>query len=183
MKRWAPEAIYNHELGQYVILFSSPNDGGSFYSLTEDFEKVSYPAPLLEPGYPTIDLTLTRTSNGWVGLLKDEREPMEAYSRILRANGLCIGDLTVEAKPVFPRQQMEGPMMMTSLEKEGWYIFTDDYTRSSYKGFYTKDITSGTLEELDDTDLMIPLEQPSHGYALPVTWKELERIWEVYPEP
>ena len=34
----------------------------------------------------------------------------------------------------------------------------------------------------EDNDVLIPLEKPSHSYALPVTWKELERILAVYPD-
>ena len=177
---WAPEAFYDPDRSCYVIVWSSPADGGIFYSLSTDLTDVTYPSRLNDPGYPVIDISFTHTAHGWTALLKDEREPMETYSEILRGTGVHWNAVTEFSDPVYDRHQTEGPMIMKALEKPGWYVIVDDYTRSAYKMLYTEDIENGTFEELDDLDLMIPLEKPSHAYALRVTWKELERLLNHY---
>ena len=179
---WAPEAFYDPILNTYVIIWSSPNDGGVYYSTSDDLKNCSYPKRLCDPGFPIIDLTLTHTASGRTAILKDEREPMESYSQLLRANGPAWNMLKVDPSPLYDRHQLEGPMIIKSQEKPGWFICADDYTRSDYIVFYTEDIASGTLREYSGDDLLIPIEQPSHGYSLPVTWRELERIFAVYPD-
>ena len=180
---WAPEAFYDPLLERYVIIWSSPEDGGVFCSYSQDLTNNTFPVTMADPGYPVIDMTMVHTLHGWTAILKDEREPMEDYSMILRGTGPSWDRIETFSEPVYQRHQVEGPMIMKSLEKDGWYVFVDDYTRSAYKALYTDDLESGIFEELDDLSLMIPLEKPSHAYALKVTWKEIERITAAYPEP
>ena len=182
LQAWAPEAFYDPSLSTYIIIWSSPRDGGVYYSASDDLTTNTYPALLCDPGFKTIDLTLTHTPSGRAAVLKDEREPMEEYSQLYRAVGPAWYNLTVESSPLYDRHQLEGPMILKSNEKPGWYIYADDYTRSEYRVYYTDDIYSGSLREAEDNDVLIPLEKPSHSYALPVTWKELERILAVYPD-
>ena len=182
LQAWAPEAFYDPSLSTYIIIWSSPKDGGVYYSASDDLTTNTYPALLCDPGFKTIDLTLTHTPSGRAAVLKDEREPMEEYSQLYRAVGPAWYNLTVESSPLYDRHQLEGPMILKSNEKPGWYIYADDYTRSEYRVYYTDDIYSGSLREAEDNDVLIPLEKPSHSYALPVTWKELERILAVYPD-
>ena len=182
LQAWAPEAFFDPSLNTYIIIWSSPKDGGVYYSASDDLITNTYPALLCDPGFKTIDLTLTHTPSGRAAVLKDEREPMEEYSQLYRAVGPAWYSLTVESAPLYERHQLEGPMILKSNEKPGWYIYADDYTRSEYRVYYTDDIYSGSLREAEDDDVLIPLEKPSHSYALPVTWKELERILAVYPD-
>lgn len=173
---WAPEAFYDPFLKTYVIFWSSPEDGGIFYSTSDDLITASYPKKMNDPGYPVIDITMVHTTHGWTAILKDEREPMEDYSQVIRGNGLTWASIDTFSEPIYQRHQVEGPMILKSMESEAWYVVVDDYTRSAYKMLKTADIESGTFQELEDTELMIPLEQPSHANAIRVTWKELERL-------
>ena len=182
LQAWAPEAFYDPSLHTYVIIWSSPKDGGVYYSTSDDLITNTFPHLLCDPGFQTIDLTLAHTPYGRAAVLKDEREPMEEHSQLYRAVGPAWYNLTVESSPLYERHQLEGPMILKSNEKPGWYIYADDYTRSEYRVYYTDDIYSGPLREAEDKDVLIPLEKPSHSYALPVTWKELERILTVYPD-
>ena len=177
---WAPEAFFDPYLSCYVILWSSPSDGGIFCSTSRDLVTASYPVKLLDPGYPVIDITVVHSENGWTAILKDEREPMEDYSQVLRGTGAAWYTIDQFSEPIWKRHQVEGPMILKSLENEYWYVVLDDYTRSAYKVLKTTDIESGTFTEVNDADLMIPLEKPSHGHAIRVTWKELERLTQAY---
>ena len=182
---WAPEAFYDNLLDTYVILWSSPEDGGVFATASQDLHECSFPLRFFDPGFPIIDITLAHTSNGRTAIFKDEREPMETYSVLLRAGGPCWYELEAESDPVFPRHQLEGPMLIKSPEKPGWFLYADDYTRSSYLPLYADSLETGSFRELEEKDgeLLLPIEQPAHGYAVPVTWSELERIFAVYPDP
>lgn len=173
---WAPETFYDPDLHCYVILWSAPSDGGIFYTLSSDLTDCTFPQRLNDPGYPVIDITMTRTSSGWTAIMKDEREPMEEYSQIVRGTGLSWYDLTAFESSLYDRHQVEGPAIMKSLEKDGWYVILDDYTRSAYKLLYTDNIESGSFQELEDSSLMIPLEKPSHCSPLRVTWNELDAL-------
>ncbi len=182
LQAWAPEAFYDPYLETYIIIWSSPKDGGVFYSASKDLISTTYPEMLIDPGFETIDLTVTHTPSGRAAILKDERSPMEEYSQLYRAKGPAWYALTAEETPLYERHQLEGPMILKSNEKDGWYIYADDYTRSEYRVYYTDDIYSGTLQEAEDEDVLIPIEKPSHCHSIPVTWKELERIFAVYPD-
>ena len=180
LQAWAPEAFYDISLDTYVIVWSSVNDGGVFYSTSDDLITVSWPERLMDPGYTIIDASLIRTEHGFTALIKDEREPMEEHSQIFRGTGMRWDKIDTFSDPVYDRHQVEGPMVQKALEKPGWYVFADDYTRGQYKVLYTEDLENGTMKELKDTDLMIPLEKPAHGYSLGVTWKELERLLDAF---
>ena len=173
---WAPEAFYDPVLKTYVILWSSPEDGGIFVSTSDDLITASYPEKLSDPGFPVIDITMVHSPNGWTAILKDEREPMEDYSQVLRGTGLTWASIDTFSRPIYTRHQVEGPMILKSMESDDWYVVVDDYTRSAYKMLKTDDIESGSFQELDDLDLMIPMEQPSHANAIRVTWNELDRL-------
>ena len=179
---WAPEAFYDPVLQTYIIIWSSPEDGGIYYSASDDLIHSTYPHLLCDPGFAAIDLTMVHTPSGRAAVLKDERLPMEEYSQLYRAVGPAWYCLTAEDHPLYERHQLEGPMILKSPEKPGWYIYADDYTRSEYRVFYTDDIYAGALSEAENDDVLIPLEMPSHSCAVPVTWKELERIFAVYPD-
>ena len=76
--------------------------------------------------------------------------------------------------------QSEGPMIMKDLEGPGWYLYYDDYTRFQFKALYLSGLEDPSIREIEDSELLIPLDAPAHSYALPVTWKEMERIQNAY---
>ena len=180
---WAPEGFYDWMRDAYVLIWSSKEDGGMYFSTSSDLTAVSYPSVLMSPGYPVIDGTLVRDGSEWVMIYKDESEPMEDHSQLFRAvSSDGWENLGTFDGPIYDRHQVEGPMIMKALNGEGWYVVCDDYTRGAYKVLFTEDIAHGTFEEVDDADLMIPLEAPAHGSAIAITWNELQRLLEVYPD-
>ena len=180
---WAPEGFYDWTRDAYVLLWSSKEDGGMYWSTSRDLSSVSYPSVLMSPGYPVIDGNMVRDGSEWVMIYKDESEPMEDHSQLFRAVSTDGWEnLRSFEGPIYDRHQVEGPMIMKALNGEGWYAVCDDYTRGAYKVLFTDDIAHGTFKEVNDADLMIPLEAPAHGSAIAVTWKELQRLLEVYPD-
>ncbi len=176
---WAPEGFYNRIDDQYIVTFSSVADHGMFYVTTHDMNTCSYPKRLLDTGFDVIDGTLVKTGLNWTVYLKDERQPMEEYSRLFRGHGDSWNHFT-EFEEHFGNYQSEGPSAMKKLDGEGWYLIYDDYTRKQMQILYTDDIEHGEFRLIPFWDSMIPAVEPAHGSALAVTWKELERLMNAY---
>ena len=177
---WAPEGFYDRTLDQYVIYWSSVKDKGMFRNLTADFRSVDAPVSLLDCGFPVIDGTIVKQGAECLIVLKDERQPMEQYSRLfIGRSEYGWQDFTEFGSPLSGHQS-EGPMVMKDLYVSGYYLVYDDYTRFQFKSLYTQDLWNGPYEETKTADTMIPLEDPAHCSAVPVTWKELERLIEAY---
>lgn len=175
---WAPEAFYDRTIDRYVIYWSSVKDGGMYFNTSSDLSSFSPCEKLLDAGYPVIDGTFVKNGHDWTILLKDEREPMEEYSKLFEGTGSSWNSITQFSSPVYDRHQVEGPFLMKALDKTGWYLYCDDYTRGAYKALYTEDLKY--FAEISDARVMLPVEDPAHGYAIPVTWRELSRLIEVY---
>ena len=179
---WSPEAFYDRTIDQYVIYWSSVEDKGMYYNLSSDLNTFTLPRKLLDTGYPIIDGTITKVGNEYSIIFKDEREPMEEYSQLQKGISKEHWYAFQDFSEPFTGHQSEGPMVMKALDFDGYYIFYDDYTRFQFKAYETNDLLHGELKEVPSTDLLIPLEDPAHSYALPITWKELERLLQKYGE-
>lgn len=180
---WAPEAFYDRLLDQYVIYWSSVKDKGMFYNLTTNFNSFSYPQVLIDTGFPVIDGTIVKDGSTYTMILKDEREPMENHSQLFAATSKYNWHSYDTYSKMITGHQSEGPMVFKNLENPGWFIYYDDYTRFKFNCLYSKDLEAYDFEHVDllDKDYLIPLEKPAHSYAIPVTWLELERIMNEYP--
>ena len=179
---WSPEAFYDRIIDQYVIYWSSVKDGGMFYNLSTDLNTFTHPRKLLDTGYPIIDGTITKVKNEYSIIFKDEREPMEEYSQLQRGSSKEHWYLFTDFSEPFTGHQSEGPMVMKAFDFDGYYIFYDDYTRSQFQAYETDDLFNGKLKPIEQKDMMIPLDSPAHSYALPITWKELERLLQAFGE-
>ena len=177
---WAPEIFWDHTIGRYVILWSSVKDGSMFFNTSSDLNAFSYPQKLILTDHPVIDGTIVKDGHQWLICAKDEREPMEEHSQLFFGfSDTSWNDWQTTTGPVTGHQS-EGPMIMKDLEGPGWYLYYDDYTRFQFKALYLSDLTDPDIREIEDSELLIPLDAPAHSFALPVTWKEMERIQNAY---
>lgn len=175
---WAPEAFYDRYRDTTVIVWSSPKDDGMFVSFSNDLLDISYPRQLVDVGYPIIDGTIVKDGYKYTMYYKDERMPMEEYSRIYRMSGNDYLNFTDQSDVAVSGFQCEGPFVMKS--DYHVFIFYDDYTRKQYLASITYDVFSDYYETIDMNKLVIPIDKPSHGSSIAVTWKELERFIERY---
>lgn len=177
---WAPEIFWDHTIGRYVILWSSVKDGSMFFNTSSDLNAFSYPQKLELTDHPVIDGTVVKDGHQWLICAKDEREPMEEHSQLFFGfSDTSWNDWQTVSGPVTGHQS-EGPMIMKDLEGPGWYLYYDDYTRFQFKALYLSGLEDPSIREIEDSELLIPLDAPAHSYALPVTWKEMERIQNAY---
>ncbi len=177
---WAPEAFYDRLSNSYVMYWSSVDDQGMFFNYTTDFNNFSYPQPLINTNFPVIDGTIVKQENKYTMVLKDERQPMEDHSQLFVATSINSFHDYQTFSNMITGHQSEGPMVLKNLEKEGYFLYYDDYTRSQFKCLYTNDFEQFKHIDLLDIEYLIPLTRPAHSNAIPVTWKELERLFAHY---
>ena len=177
---WAPEVFYDHVSDRYVILWSSVEDGRMFFNTSSDLNHFSAPAVLKIGDDPVIDGTIVRSGHSWMICVKDEREPMEEYSQLFLGFSDDSWDAYERTSDFITGHQSEGPMFMKDLEHDGWYLFYDDYTRYQFRALHLSDTENPVITEVQDSDLLIPLDAPAHSCALPVTWKEMQRLEQAY---
>lgn len=177
---WAPEAFYDRRIDQYVIYWSSVEDGGMFYNYSADLNDFTYPQRLLDTGYQVIDGTIVKEGFTYTIILKDERQPMEEYSQLF----LGYSDTDYLGFNRFSEErisghQSEGPFYM---KRDADYIlYYDDYTRMQFQAMTTNNLRSGEFEQVTMlTDIIAPMEQPRHASVIPVTWEELVRLKTAY---
>ena len=172
---WAPEGFYDRRKDKYVIYWSSPNDGKMFYNYTSDFEDVGYPNVLVDVGFPVIDGTIHKVDAEYSIVLKDERKPMETYSQLFVGySDTDYTKLTNFDFNFFSNHQAEGPFIIQSGYE--YLLYYDDYTRHQFKAYKTLDVKANKFTEVDDKEIISSIKSLKHGSAIPLTWKEFERI-------
>ncbi len=188
---WAPEAVYDANLGQYVVFWASklystsdPNHTGSsfhrmMYATTSDFRTFSAAQVWVDKGFSTIDSTLIRHNATYYRLTKDERSSsqstcgnfiLEEKSTTLLNRGYsfvaeCIGRGTIS--------RGEGPLVFKSNTEERWYLFIDEFGGRGYIPFTTTNLDSGQWTAVSGYTLP---GRPRHGTVLPVTQAEYDRL-------
>lgn len=165
---WAPKIFYDDEAKQWQIIWSTWLDDGSFprpelphtskqhriwYVTTKDFEKVSEPKVLLDPGYSCIDAYLIEHDDEYLLFFKDERyndssvfTPAHQNIRMARSKSRYgpFGDISEPITGQGPgKWHNEGACAV----KQGgeYYVFYDHHNRDEYFGAVkSKDLKNWT---------------------------------------
>lgn len=177
---WAPEAFYDRRIDQYVIYWSSVEDGGMFYNYSLDLNEFTYPKQLLDAGFVVIDGTIVKEGYDYTIILKDERQPMEQYSQLfLGYSDTDYLGFNRFSDETISGHQSEGPFYMK--RDHDYILYYDDYTRKQFQAMTTADLRSEDFEQVNMlTDIVATMEQPRHASVIPVTWEELVRIKTAY---
>ncbi|PZG01797.1 RICIN domain-containing protein [Micromonospora deserti] len=188
---WAPEAVYDAGLGQYMVFWASklystsdPNHTGSsynrmMYATTSDFRTFSAPQVWVDKGYSTIDSTVIRHNGTYYRFTKDERSATQTpcgkfilaeksttlHNRFYSFVAECIGRGTIS--------QGEGPLVFKSNLEERWYLFIDEYGGRGYIPFTTTNLDSGQWTAVSSYSMP---GRPRHGTVLPITQAEYDRL-------
>lgn len=178
---WAPEGFYDRRNDTYIIYWSSPGDGGMFYNTSSDLETVSLPQSLLDAGFAVIDGTIVKEGAHYSIILKDEREPMEEYSQLfIGYSDTDYLHFTRFSDPITGHQS-EGPFVIKRKDHgNDAVVYYDDYTRYKFIALWGYNVYEGNLVDLGADNMMLPVSEPSHASAIPVTWRELTRLTDAY---
>lgn len=154
---WAPKLFYDKPAKQWMILWSTWLDDGTFpppekphtskqhrifYVITKDFEDFSKPKLLFDPGYSCIDAYLLKDGNAYLLFYKDERYNdsdvfTPAHQNIRMARGKSpYGPFGSISEPITGRGagkwHNEGPCAV-KLRNE-YYVFYDHHNDKEYYG-------------------------------------------------
>jgi len=185
---WAPKLFYDEGRGQWMILWSTWLDDGSFpapeepatskqnrifYVTTKDFKSFSEAKLLFDPGYSCIDAYLLKDGDEYLLFFKDERgnnaeEYHAGWQNIRFARGRSVygpfggvsGTITGKGKG---KWHNEGP----SVIKAGgeYYVFYDHHSGRAYYGA----VKSSNLSKWEDVSeqMRFPADA-KHGHIIRV---------------
>lgn len=186
MHAWAPEVIYDPDRKQYAIFWSGNTDRNRIYvNYTEDFQEVSEPEVLFDPGYNVIDASIIRHDAAYYMYFKDERDPDEPpfegkRMKVAKSTSLQPGsfDDNVYGEPVGD-PMIEGSMIIKDKQEEKWYLYGDNYypVNGKFYAWETTDLKKADWKPLDRRDYDQPLNA-KHASALKVTEEEIEQLIE-----
>ena len=175
---WAPETIYDPELKQFIIFWSSTitgrfpetqtaGDKGRNHRIyatkTKDF-KTFTPAELFyDGGFNVIDATIVRAGQQYVMFLKDETVQPVARKNIRYATSRhAAGPYSTASAPITGKYWAEGP---SALQVGGrWLVYFDKYRDHRYGA-----VASVNLKDWEDLSEQVSFPAGTrHGTALRV---------------
>lgn len=185
---WAPETIYDHRVGKYMVFYSLLTDDGRckydkiYYSyVNEDFTDFEgEPTFLFDSGSATIDGDIVYAdADGLYHLFYKS----EAHGGIFQATAkqltaepgqkegtqwtMIPNHVEVENIPV------EGVGVCRSLDGQSWIVMYDCYTKHHYQFCSSADLN--TFNFVADTKTSGAFT-PRHGTIMPITREERDRL-------
>ena len=188
---WAPETIFDHKAGKYMVYFSIlTNDG------TVTYDKVYYayanadftdlegePVYLYDRGSATIDMDIVYNEADGLfhGFYKNEG-----------SGGICkvtAESLTADGTPGSQWSSASGTLQQTTEAVEGagvfrlinddrWILMYDCYNNGHYQFCSSPDLTRFTFVKNTATSGSFT---PRHGTVLPITEEEYKALLEAFP--
>ena len=182
---WAPETIYDHIAGRYMVFYSlRTSDPASFdriyYSyVNDDFtDLLGQPTFLFDSGNATIDGDIVfnpadslyhlfyKTENGR-GIFQATATQLTARER--HGDQWTIIDGHVDQT----NEAVEGVGVCRSIDGESWIVMYDCYMNGHYQFCKSPDLK--TFEVVQNTKTEGNFT-PRHGTIIPITQKELDRL-------
>lgn len=175
---WSPEIIYDAAGGQFVVMWASTVTGrfpqslgqghGSYnhrlYALTtRDFETISEPQLVYDPGFQVIDGSIFRAGDRYAMVVKNETlKPTAAKWLFLSYADSPTGPWSQPGPRITGDYWCEGPAPLRV--GEAWVIYFDRYREGRYGA-----VRSTDLEHWEDISDRVRFPQGArHGTALRV---------------
>ncbi|MDQ8205673.1 family 43 glycosylhydrolase [Pelagicoccus sp. SDUM812003] len=137
---WAPEIYYDKKKKSFVIVWSTSvtdkrtgeTNFRAYYSLTKNFETLSKPKILFDPGFDNIDTTILKQDDAFYAIFKEtDDQGAKDYGSIYAAKAKKItGPYEVLDHVILKKEQAEGPTVVDT--EDGVYVYFDYYTDHRY---------------------------------------------------
>ena len=185
---WAPETIYDHKTGKYMIFFSMLTDDGKckfdkiFYSYANaDFTDLeSDPVYMFDNGSATIDGDIVYNDADQLYHLFYKSEAhggiLQATAKQLTAEpGQPLGSqwTKIDGHVEVCKKAVEGVGVCKSLDGNSWVVMYDCYGAGHYQ--FCKSADLKTFEWVADTKTSGAFT-PRHGTIMPITQEEKDRL-------
>lgn len=185
---WAPEAVYDEDVGDYLVFWASRNASDHFAKFriwaarTKDFKTFGKPFVYVDKPYHVIDTNIIRNGGRYYRFSKDEK-----HSTIVMENAERLRGPWREM-PQFSLAKLhgyEGPQCFllepaTARQPSTWCLLLDHYRKGEgYKPFLSPNLSGGQFTPAPDFKFPFRLR---HGSVLPITATEYTRLKAAYGE-
>ena len=177
---WAPQTIYDPEVGKYMVYYAIGEKGAHYITYcsyaNEDFTELSEPEVLYDHGANTIDADIVYLNGLYHMFFKTEGQGngiMKATAKTLR------GKWTPEYRYLQQTNvAVEGSGVFKLINSDEWILMYDCYTSGHYQYCKSTDLSNFTYVcNSANTDIFTP----RHGTTIPITQEEAERLVQRWP--
>jgi len=181
-RAWAPQAIYDHERGSYMIYFAvrTPGNGNRtimYYAYSKDMKKLdTAPALLFAPtnGNEAIDSDIIYQNNKYYMYYKEETRKTINLAIADHASGpyreikqLSNNGIEVEGCNIYPVVGTNKWLMMSDAYVNGYFVLQET---TDLQNFRTLDRSTYSFNFT-----------PRHGYVIPISVAEYNALLKAYP--
>lgn len=175
-RAWAPEAIWDPEVGQYMLFWAVGYIGGHtymYYAYTEDFKTLTTePKQLIDTGGDNIDGNITYDGDLYYMWLKDENSKKIGYAVSEHASGPYT-EFTAFTDDSYG-SVFEGPEVYQLHSTGNYVLMADHYASLSYFATYS----SNNLTDFQNNNIATNINHlsPRHGSVMNITTAEYNEL-------
>lgn len=180
---WAPETVYDHATGLYVVFYSLLTaDEGSYdriyYSFANaDFTDISEPQLLFDTGRATIDGDIVSNPADSLFHLFYKSEAGKGIYQATTPS-ITSGNWTpIPGNVEQTDENVEGVGVCRSIDGQSWIVMYDCYMNGHYQFCTSTDLV--TFTKVQDTETRGAFT-PRHGTIIPITQAEKDRLLQAY---
>ena len=180
---WAPETIYDHKAGKYMVFYSlRTSDPGSFDKIyyqyaNEDFTDLEgEPKWLFDAGNATIDGDIVYNEADKLYHLFYKQESGRGIYQAVAAN-LTDRWQKIDGHVEQTQEAVEGVGVCKAIDGKSWIIMYDCYGNGHYQ--FCKSYDLKTFQFVQNTETKGKFT-PRHGTIIPITQAEKDRLLKEY---
>ena len=181
---WAPQTIYDHEAGKYMIYYSLQYQGQDltiFYSYAnKDFTDITEPVKLFDFGHVVLDADIVKTDTCYHMFLSGI-DKLTAKS----LRGPWVDNTRRHIQPTW--MVAEGPAAFRRIQGD-WCLLYDCFRNGELNFSRSNDLehfelmarTDGYVSPIPGRNSKLTFT-PRHGTVMAITMKELQRLLKAFP--
>lgn len=174
---WAPEFVYDEERNDYLIFWSSVTSPEghqrTWCCRTRNFESLTKPKVLFDPGYTQIDATIVQDKGTWHLIYKDERgeNRRDTDNKAMRvAVSKCLEGPYKPVTGLVTPHLTEGPTVFRAGGR--WLMLYDHFMDHKWGAAESQNLKTWSV--LEDA-LTVP-DKARHGCVLSITKEQLGKL-------
>lgn len=180
---WAPETIYDHKAGKYMVFYSLLSSTGGYDKIyyqyaNEDFTDLEgEPKYLFDGGSATIDGDIVYNDADQMYHLFYKNEAGRGIYQAVAKN-LTDKWEKIPGNVEQTKESVEGVGVCRSLDGKSWIVMYDCYGNGHYQFCSSEDLK--TFKFVQNTQLKGKFT-PRHGTIIPITQEEKDRLLKEFP--
>ena len=181
---WAPETIYDHKAGKYMVFYSlRTSDHGSYDKIYYQYANKDFtdlegePKWLFDAGNATIDGDIVYNEADQLYHLFYKQESGRGIYQAV-AKQLTDKWQMLDGNVEQTKEAVEGVGVCKAIDGKSWIIMYDCYGSGHYQFCKSEDLK--TFKFIQDTQMKGKFT-PRHGTIIPITRAEKERLLKAFP--